>query len=53
MSPFSKIKNLSEGLQKLGDDLASGVWARNNHAILDASYLDVGYRVISARVRNA
>jgi SAM-dependent methyltransferase len=53
MSPFSKIKNLSEGLQKLGDDLTSGVWARNNHAILDASYLDVGYRVISARVRNA
>jgi len=53
MSPFSKIKNLSEGLQKLEDDLASGLWARNNHAILDSSYLDVGYRVISAKVRNA
>jgi SAM-dependent methyltransferase len=53
MSPFSKIKNLSEGLQKLEDDLASGVWARNNHAILGASYLDVGYRLISAKVRPA
>lgn len=53
MSPFSKIKNLSEGLQKLRDDLASGVWARKNQAILDASHLDVGYRLISARIRNA
>lgn len=53
MSPFSKIKNLSEGLQKLEDDLASGVWEKNNHAILGLSYLDVGYRVISAKVRNA
>lgn len=53
MSPFSKIKNLSAGLQKLEDDLASGVWASNNHAILGLSWLDVGYRVISARVRNA
>jgi SAM-dependent methyltransferase len=53
MSPFSKIKNLSEGLQKLEDDLASGAWARNNRDILDSSYLDVGYRLISARLRNA
>ena len=53
MSPFSKIENLSQGLQKLTDDLASGAWARNNHAILDSSYLDVGYRLITARVRKA
>ena len=53
MSPFSKLKNLSEGLQKLEADLASGLWARNNHAILGSAYLDVGYRVISAKVRNA
>jgi len=44
MSPFSKIKNLSEGLQKLEHDLASGVWAENNHALLSSSSLDVGYR---------
>lgn len=53
MSPFSKIKRLTEGLQKLEKDLASGVWAKNNHAILSLSSLDVGYRVISAKVRNA
>lgn len=53
MSPFSKIKNLSAGLQKLADDLASGAWAKKNHAILGLSSLDVGYRVISAKVRNA
>jgi SAM-dependent methyltransferase len=53
MSPFSKIKNLAEGLQKLENDLASGAWARNNHALLGLSYLDVGYRLISAKVRNA
>jgi SAM-dependent methyltransferase len=52
-SPFSKIRNLSEGLHKLEDDLASGVWAKNNHAILSSSSIDVGYRVISARVRHA
>ena len=52
ISPFSSIKNLSEGLQKLKHDLASGVWARNNHAILGSSYLDVGYRLVSATTRN-
>jgi SAM-dependent methyltransferase len=52
MSPFSKIENLSEGLQKLAADLASGVWAKKNHALLGSSYLDVGYRLISAKVRN-
>lgn len=52
ISPFSTLKNLSEGLQKLEDDIASGVWAKNNQAILSLSSLDVGYRLISARVRN-
>ena len=53
ISPFSKIKNLAEGLQKLEDDLASGIWEKNNHAIVDSTSLDVGYRLISARIRNA
>lgn len=52
MSPFSKIKNLSEGLQMLEEDLASGAWTRNNHDILGLSYLDTGYRLIAAKVRN-
>jgi len=52
-SPFAKIKNLAEGLQKLEDDLASGAWAKNNHAILNVSSLDVGYKIVAAKVRNA
>lgn len=52
-SAFSKTKCLSEGLQKLEDDLASGVWVKNNHTILNSSSLDVGYRIISAKTRNA
>ena len=52
-SPFSKIRNLAEGLNKLQDDITSGAWAKNNHAILNSTSLDVGYRLITARVRNA
>jgi len=52
-SPFSKIRNLAEGLIKLQDDITSGAWAKNNHAILKSTSLDVGYRLITARVRNA
>ncbi len=52
-SPFAKIRYLAEGLQKLEADLASGAWAENNRAILNLASLDVGYRVISARVRKS
>lgn len=51
MSPFSKIKDLSTGLQKLENDLASGAWKKNNQAILGLTSLDVGYRLISAKIR--
>ncbi|MEM7533163.1 MAG: class I SAM-dependent methyltransferase [Chloroflexota bacterium] len=52
MSPFSKVNDLSTGLQKLEDDLASGAWSKKNESILNASSLDVGYRLITAKVRN-
>jgi len=52
MSPFAKVKNLAEGLRRLEEDLASGAWATKNHAILHLLSLDVGYRIISARVRS-
>ena len=52
-SPFAKVNNLAEDLLKLEDDLTSGVWAKHNHAILNSPSLDVGYRIISARIRNA
>lgn len=50
MSPFAKIENLAEGLQKLEQDLTSGQWAAKNAAILHASTLDVGYRIITAKM---
>lgn len=50
-SPFSKVSNLAEGLQKLEADLKSGAWAENNRAILSLSALDVGYRLVSAKIR--
>ncbi|MCA9997350.1 MAG: class I SAM-dependent methyltransferase [Anaerolineales bacterium] len=52
MSPFAKVTNLSEGLQKLEDDLKRGIWAKNNRAILGLSSLDAGYRIVSAKVRS-
>jgi len=51
-SPFSKIENLAEGLQKVENDIASGAWAKNNSDILNSVFLDVGYRLIAARIRN-
>lgn len=53
MSPFAKVKNLPDGLRRLEDDLASGAWAAKNYAILGLPTLDVGYRLITAKVRNA
>ena len=50
-SPFSKVERLEEGLQKLADDLASGAWAKQNAAILALASLDVGYRLITAKLR--
>ena len=52
-SPFSKIEKLSEGLERLEADLASGAWQKNNTKILNLASLDVGYRLITARVRKA
>ena len=51
MSSFSKIENLSEGLERLRNDLENGTWARKNHAVLNASTLDAGYRIVSAELR--
>jgi len=53
ISSFSRLAGLSEGLQRLADDLQSGVWAKNNRAILEEPSLDVGYRIVTARVKNA
>ena len=52
-SPFSKVQNLEEGLTKLANDLASGVWAERNQQMLSLDTFDAGYRLISAKIRSA
>ena len=51
ISAFAGVKNVSAGLRTLQEDLASGTWAERNRDVLHESSLDVGYRIISARVR--
>ncbi len=51
ISSFSKIDRVSEGLERLRKDLDNGAWAKRNQSILDAPCLDVGYRIVTARVR--
>lgn len=51
ISSFSKIKRVSEGLGKLTEDLSTGDWANKNQELLNASFLDAGYRLITARIR--
>ncbi len=50
-SPFSKIKYLAEGLERLEHDLASGAWERNNQSLLTLDELDLGYRLVTAKTR--
>ncbi len=52
-SPFSKVTNLAEGIQKLKADLASGAWVQKNEDILSLSSFDAGYRLITAKVRQS
>ncbi len=52
ISSFSKIEKLDEGLQKLKNDLKSGLWEKNNREILESSNLDVGYKLITANLTN-
>lgn len=51
-SPFSKVENLTDGLQKLENDLTSGTWAKQNEELLEASSWDVGYRIITAKIKS-
>ena len=50
-SPFAKVKSLNAGLEKLRADLESGQWQQRNQGLLNRSSLDVGYKLISARIR--
>ncbi|MBO9492011.1 class I SAM-dependent methyltransferase [Endozoicomonas sp. G2_1] len=47
ISTFSKITKLELGLEKLKNDLTTGVWNKRNAGLLNKSYIDVGYRIVS------
>ncbi|TGD76241.1 class I SAM-dependent methyltransferase [Mangrovimicrobium sediminis] len=49
ISSFSKLHPAPDGLRRLAADLASGAWAEKNRSILEEPYLDVGYRIITAK----
>lgn len=50
-SPLAKLPESDVRLQRLADDLASGEWKRRNQALLNLYGLDVGYRLVTARIR--
>ena len=50
MSPFAKVNNLTAGLQKLKADLEDGSWQKKNKSILNSASLDVGYKIVTAKV---
>jgi SAM-dependent methyltransferase len=45
MSPFARI-DAKEGLDRLANDLASGVWHKRNADLLAIDALDLGYRLL-------
>lgn len=49
-SPFAKIQHLEAGLAKLEEDLATGVWAQKNEALLSLDTFDLGYCLVSAQL---
>lgn len=50
MSTFSKIRNLDDGLWQLENDLKTGLWHKKNSHILESTELDVGYRIVTAKL---
>jgi len=48
MSTFAEVKNPGQALSRLAADLETGRWHERNAAMLDATELDLGYRLIVA-----
>ncbi|MDE0002068.1 MAG: methyltransferase domain-containing protein [Rhodospirillaceae bacterium] len=49
ISTFSKLPDVSSGLNRLDADIDSGRWRRKNGNLLTRMELDIGYRLIVAR----
>jgi SAM-dependent methyltransferase len=50
ISTFSKLDTLEPGLSRLRRDLDDGSWSRRHRRLLTESELDLGYRLIVARL---
>jgi len=50
ISTFAKLSNIGPGLERLSADLDSGEWRRKHGELLERTELDIGYRLIVARV---
>ena len=50
ISTFSKLSDVGPGLGRLSADLDSGEWRRKYGKLLESTEIDVGYRLIVARV---
>ncbi len=46
ISTFSKIGDVTEGVDRLRRDIESGAWAKDNAALLELEALDLGYRLM-------
>ena len=51
ISSFATLGDITPGLDRLRRDLDSGRWAERNRDILALDALDVGYRLVTARLR--
>lgn len=50
ISTFSKLGDLSTGIESLRQNLREGSWERNNQEILNLNKLDVGYVIVKGKI---
>jgi SAM-dependent methyltransferase len=50
ISTFSKIGDVTLGLARLENDIDSGEWQRRYSSLQDINELDLGYRLVTARI---
>lgn len=50
MSSFSRVGGVDARVERLRDDLASGAWQEQYGALLTQGALDIGYRLVVARM---
>lgn len=53
MSSFGKIRYLERGLAALRSDLKSGRWHKENALLLQQTFLDTGYRIVTVDLTGA